>query len=94
MEYISNFPEFKIRAVCADCFFGNKKFTDGINAVCKSQVLSQIRSNQIVYMKGKPIRVDDLFQPLKVYQKPLIVEDKIKKCDHAWYENKGENQWA
>lgn len=61
-EFVSNFPEFKIRAVCADCFFGNKKFTDGINAVCKSQVISQIRSNQIVYMKGKPVRVDDLFQ--------------------------------
>ena len=61
-EFASNFPNFKIRAVCADCFFGNKQFADGIKTVCNTQIISQIRSNQIVYMKGKPLHVDTLFQ--------------------------------
>jgi hypothetical protein len=43
-------------------FFGNKQFADGTNAVCKTQIISQIRSNQIVYMKGRELRVDALFQ--------------------------------
>ena len=61
-EFISNFPAFKIRSVCADCFFGNKRFADGIKAVCKTQIISQIRSNQIVYIRGKPLSVKDLFK--------------------------------
>ena len=51
-EFVSNFPKFKIRAVYADCFFGNKQFADGIKAVCNTPIISQIRSNQILYMKA------------------------------------------
>lgn len=60
-DFVENFPDFKIRAVCADCFFGNKQFADDIHASCKTQVISQIRSNQIVYMKGRPLSAATLF---------------------------------
>lgn len=61
-EFVAQFPDFKIRAVCADCFFGNKKFADAIMKSYKTQVISQIRSNQIVYMQGKPMNVGKLFE--------------------------------
>ena len=61
-RFVIDFPSFKIRAICADCFFGNKKFADGIKAVCDAQILSQIKSNQTVYMRGKPLAVEELFQ--------------------------------
>lgn len=61
-DFVSEFPSFKIRAICADCFFGNKKFADGIKKICTVQILSQIRSNQTVYMRGKPLPVNELFQ--------------------------------
>ena len=60
-DFVENFPDFKIRAVCADCFFGNKQFADEIHASCKTQVISQIRSNQIVYMNGRPLSAATLF---------------------------------
>jgi hypothetical protein len=65
VEFVKYFPTFKIRAVCADCFFGNKKFCDGIKKACKAQVISQIRSNQVVYMKGKAVKVAELFNRYK-----------------------------
>lgn len=60
-SFVEKFPDFKIRAVCADCFFGNKKFADDIRTSCNAQVISQIRSNQIVYIKGKPLAAKELF---------------------------------
>jgi hypothetical protein len=64
-DFVKYFPTFKIRAVCADCFFGNKNFCDGIKKECKAQVISQIRSNQVVYMKGKAVKVKKLFERYK-----------------------------
>ena len=62
-SFKESFTDFKIRSVCADCYFGNKAFSDGIHESYKKvQIISQIRGNQVVYMKGKPISVTTLFK--------------------------------
>jgi len=62
-SFKKHFPDFKVRSVCADCYFGNKAFSDGIHEAYKTvQIISQIRGNQVVYMKGKPVQVTTLFE--------------------------------
>jgi hypothetical protein len=62
-KFQKDFPDFKIRSICADCYFGNKAFSDGIHEIYNNvQIISQIRGNQIVYMKGKPVNVSTLFE--------------------------------
>ena len=58
-----DFPDIKIKAVLADCFYGNKNFTDKVSLVYpKSQVISQIGSNQLVKVYEKKISVKTLFE--------------------------------
>ena len=62
-SFKKHFPDFKVRSVCADCYFGNKAFSDGIHEAYKTvQIISQIRGNQVVYMKGKAVQVTTLFE--------------------------------
>ena len=62
-KFQADFPDFKVRSICADCYFGNKAFADGIHDIYDNvQIISQIRGNQIIYMKGKPIAVSKLFE--------------------------------
>ena len=62
-KFHESFPDFKVRSICADCYFGNKAFSDGVHEVYdKVQIISQIRGNQIVYIKGKPVSVSVLFE--------------------------------
>ena len=58
-----NFNNINIRAVLADCFFGNKNFSNGIKKIDKKlQIISQIRANQLVKMHGKKISMETLFK--------------------------------
>lgn len=62
LEFFDNFPKLNIKAVCADCLYGNKKFSSPILAKQKIQIISQIRSNQTVYVKNKAINLEELFR--------------------------------
>jgi len=62
LEFFDNFPNLNIKAVCADCLYGNKKFSSPILVKHKVQIISQIRSNQTVYLKNKAIGLSELFR--------------------------------
>ena len=62
-EFVSDFPEIKVKSLLADCFYGNKKFRKWIDNLDKKiQIISQIRSNQLVKILGKKITVTELFE--------------------------------
>jgi hypothetical protein len=62
IDFFDHFPEVDIRAICADCLYGNKKFSAPILAKKKVQIISQIRSNQTVYIKNKAINLEELIR--------------------------------
>lgn len=55
-------PEIRIRCIFADALYGTKQFLDQAAGLFKgAQVISQIRSNQIVHFRGKKWVVEDYF---------------------------------
>lgn len=62
LKFFDSFPNLNIRAVCADCLYGNKRFSSPILAQHKVQIISQIRSNQTVYLQNKAIGLSELFR--------------------------------
>jgi len=79
-NFVSSFPEITVKALLADCFYGNKGFSDQIKSIDKKmQLISQIRSNQLVKMLGKKIPVETLFKRYPGVQKVINLrgEDKI-----------------
>lgn len=62
IEFFEAFPTLNIKAVCADCLYGNKKFSAPILSKRQVQIISQIRSNQTVYVKNKAISLEELFR--------------------------------
>ena len=56
-------PDFKIISVMADCFFGTKDWTDGMVALFpKSQIISQLKSNQLLTYQNKTWNLTDYFR--------------------------------
>ncbi len=50
----ANFPNFKVISIMADCFFGTKGWTYDILALYpKAQLISQLKSNQIITHQNK-----------------------------------------
>jgi hypothetical protein len=79
-DFVSSFPEITVKALLADCFYGNKGFSDQIKSIDKKmQLISQMRSNQLVKMLGKKIPVETLFERYPGVQKVISLrgEDKI-----------------
>ena len=60
-RFVEIFPDFKIRAVCADCLYGNKNFSNALNVNANCQIISQIRTNQKVIFQNKKIDLQELF---------------------------------
>ena len=60
IQFFDDFPQLDIKAVCADCLYGNKKFSEPILARKSVQIISQIRSNQTVYIKNRAISLKEL----------------------------------
>jgi hypothetical protein len=62
IQFFDDFPKLDIKAVCADCLYGNKKFSAPVLEKKNVQIISQIRSNQTVYVKNKAINLDELIR--------------------------------
>ncbi len=53
-QFKASFPKFVVTSVQADCFYGTKDWTAGITALYpKSQVISQLKSNQVIEYQNK-----------------------------------------
>ena len=51
-DFKLNFPTFKVKAVLADGLYGHDSFLDGAQKIYPSQVISQLRNNQLVKKSG------------------------------------------
>ena len=61
-EFSKKHPNIKIQSVLADALYGNAKFMDqAANVTSCSQVISQLRKNQLVLSRGKKISLTNYF---------------------------------
>jgi len=72
-EFVSTFPEFTVVGVLADALYGNKNFMDKAAEITKGQVVSQLRSNQIVASKNSKATLQDYFTRQCGVEKLLLI---------------------
>ena len=61
-EFTTSFPELKIKSVLADALYGASDFMDEAETISNgAQIVSQLRTNQIVANKNSKARVDIYF---------------------------------
>lgn len=61
-QFNKNFGHIRIRAILADALYGTKEFMDGAASIYPgTQVISQIRSNQNIRLRGKRMSVESYF---------------------------------
>jgi DDE superfamily endonuclease len=51
-EFCLNFPDVAVKAVIADAIYGHSKFLDNALSIYDTQVISQLRSNQLIKPNG------------------------------------------
>ena len=62
-EFSKNHPNITVQAVLADALYGNAKFMDQAAHVTScSQVISQLRKNQLVLSRGKKMSLTNYFE--------------------------------
>jgi hypothetical protein len=67
-------PEFKVLSVMADCFFGSKTWTDGMNSIFpKSQIISQLKSNQTIIYQNVVYNLKDYFKNRAVIATKIVI---------------------
>ena len=73
-EFAKEFPDFIVHNVLADAFYGNKSFMQQVNKIFpKTQMVSQIRKNQIVSYRGKTMTVAEYFESYTGWSQQLVV---------------------
>lgn len=73
-EFVDAFPEVKVRGVLADALYGAGHFMDTASAITgKTQIVSQLRSNQKVASKNSEATVKDYFSRQKGVETQLII---------------------
>lgn len=73
-DFIKRFPEVVIKGVLADALYGTGEFMDQIKQITGgAQVVSQIRSNQIVSNRNSRARVDAMFARQRGVESTLTV---------------------
>ena len=79
--FCENNPEIIIQATLADALYGNQKFIDTAAQITKcTQVISQLRSNQLVRYCGKNIPLITYFSRTSGVERDLIVRGgEVKK---------------
>lgn len=71
-QFKASFPKFVVKSVQADCFYGTKDWTLGMTALYpKSQVISQLKSNQVIEYQNKEYSLDAYFR------KRIGIETKV-----------------
>lgn len=79
-EFIGWFPELSIKATLADALYGTGEFMDGVGAAtANAQVVSQLRSNQLVYSRGRKVALSTYFARQTGVQTQLPVRGGEKK---------------
>lgn len=73
-RFKADFGHIKIRAVKADALYGTAEFVDGVASLYpNSQVISQIRNNQKIVIKGKEQQVSAYFKKRASVKRGIII---------------------
>ncbi len=73
-EFAKEFPDFTVHNILADALYGNNKFMSHVKEVFPgSQIVSQIRSNQIIYFRGKKMAVSKYFESYQGWSQQLTI---------------------
>lgn len=68
------FPNLTIKSILADCFYGTKKWVKKLRDIYpKAQIISQLRSNQKVYVKGKEVNLTDYFKSRCLIKTQIVI---------------------
>lgn len=59
--FTQQFPDLAIQATLADALYGTGDFMDQVQGVTGAQVISQLRSNQQVYSRGRKVSLTEYF---------------------------------
>ncbi len=61
-QFVSSYPEVKVKLTVADALYGTDDFMAEASKICGNvQVISQIRSNQVIRFRDKDMSVKDYF---------------------------------
>lgn len=67
-------PNFQVKAILADCFYGTKDWTLGLQGIYEGiQIISQLKSNQKIFVKGKELSLIDYFKERSLIQSQIVV---------------------
>lgn len=79
-RFVMNFPAIKILLVAADALYGGKDFMNKASAIDQiPQVISQLKSNQIVMSKNKSVSVSTYFNRQQPVKTQIIIRGGEKK---------------
>lgn len=79
-RFVENFPAIKILLVAADALYGGKSFMNKASAIEQiPQVISQLKSNQIIMSKNKPVKVSTYFNRLQPVKTQITIRGGEKK---------------
>lgn len=79
-EFKAYFPSIKINAIIADAFYGSKYFFTGVkNVYPKTQIISQLRCNQLALYRGKQMSLANIFKCQTLAKHTLSVRGKAEQ---------------
>jgi hypothetical protein len=79
-EFTGWFPDVTVKATLADALYGTGEFMDKASAVTdNAQVVSQLRSNQLVFSRGRKVALSDYFARQAGVETQLTIRGGSKK---------------
>lgn len=70
----AHFPNFKVKGILADCFYGTKQWTTELNDTYDNiQLISQLKKNQKIIIKGKEVSLVDYFKRRTLIKKQVVI---------------------
>lgn len=93
-QFKDNFPEVKIRSISADTLYGTKEFVAAVRKLTDAQVITQIKSNQIIIVNNQEVVVSEFFKQYQGKTKIVTLRGKEKQITYvsAKFKVKAHNQ--
>jgi hypothetical protein len=80
-NFKAHFADITIQSIMADCFFGTKSWTQGmLSSYPNTQVISQLKSNQLITHQNKQYKISDYFGKRAAIKSQTVVRGG-KKVD-------------
>lgn len=68
------FSNFKVKAILADCFYGTKDWIKNLKGIYpNAQIISQLKSNQKIIVKGKEFNLSTYFNTRTVIKSKVVI---------------------